>query len=208
MAKLTVTTFVTMDGVMQAPGAPQEDASGGFSHGGWVHPFADEKFGAFIVEVFGRAGAFLLGRGTWQIFASHWPRVTDPNDPVAVALNRLPKYVASRTLGGVDWKPSTLIRDVPAEVTRLKQQVAGELQVHGSPGLIQTLLQHELIDELNLLTFPVVLGSGKRLFGDGTVPSRFELARTQVTGTGALISVFRRAGRPGYGSFALPEEAA
>ncbi len=208
MARLTVTSFVTMDGVMQAPGAPEEDASGGFSHGGWVHPYADEKFGAFIVEVFGRAGAFLLGRGTWQIFASHWPRVTDPNDPVAAALNRLPKYVASRTLDRADWKPTTIVRDVPAEVARLKRTLAGELQVHGSPGLIQTLLTHELVDELNLLTFPIVLGSGKRLFGAGAVPSRFELARTQVTDMGAVINVFRRAGRPGYGSFALPEEAA
>lgn len=205
MTKLTMTSFVTLDGVMQAPGGPGEDESGGFTHGGWVHPFAeaDEEFGRFIMEIFARASAFLLGRGTYQIFASHWPRVTDPNDPVAVALNTLPKYVASRTLARVEWNPSTLIRDVPAEVARLKQRVNGELQVHGSPGLAQTLLQHELIDELNLLTFPIILGSGKRLFGGGTVPTRFELVASHSTGAGAVLSTYRRTGRPKYGSFAL-----
>ena len=159
MAKLTMTSFVTLDGVMQAPGAPQEDQSGGFSHGGWVHPFDDEKFGQFMVEVFGRAGAFLLGRGTWQIFASYWPRHDDPKDPIATSLNALPKYVASRTLDRLDWRPSTLVRDVPTEVAKLKQQVSGELQVHGSPGLAQTLLKHEL--------------AGTRTTGKGVVITTF-----------------------------------
>ena len=205
MAKLTVTSFVSIDGVMQAPGGPTEDRSGGFAHGGWVIPHFDEGLGGFMVEVFGRAGAFLLGRATWQIFAGHWPRVTDPMDPIALALNKFPKYVASRTLERADWSGSTIIRDVPGEVARLKAGPGtGELQVHGSPGLAQTLLRHGLIDELHLLTFPVLLGSGKKLFGAGTVPTAFELAGTQATGTGVVISSYRRTGRPSYGQVDSP----
>ena len=205
MPKLTMTAFVTLDGVMQAPGGPTEDPSGGFEHGGWVVPYFDGKFGEFMVAVFARAGAFLLGRGTWQIFAGHWPRVTDPMDPIALALNKFPKYVASRTLERADWSGSIIIRDVPGEVARLKAGPGtGELQVHGSPGLAQTLLQHGLIDELHLLTFPVVLGSGKKLFGAGTVPTAFELAGTQATGTGVVISSYRRTGRPSYGQVDSP----
>jgi dihydrofolate reductase len=204
MPKLTMTAFVTLDGVMQAPGGPGEDESGGFTHGGWVHPFADATFGQFMAEVFARAGAFLLGRGTYQIFAGHWPRVTDPGDPIATALNTLPKHVASRTLATAGWSNCSLIRDVPAEVAHLKQQGGtAELQVHGSPGLAQTLLQHHLLDELNLLTFPVILGTGKKLFGSGAVPTAFELAETRATGSGAVISTYRLTGRPRYGSFAL-----
>jgi len=205
MPKLTMTAFVTLDGVMQAPGGPQEDMSGGFAHGGWVVPYFDAKFGEFMVGIFARAGAFLIGRGTYQIFAGHWPHVTDRDDAIAMALNTLPKYVASRTLASVEWKGSTLVRDVPAEVARLKAAPgAGELQVHGSPGLAQTLLQHELIDELHLLTFPVVLGSGKKLFGAGTVPTAFELAATEATAAGGVISSYRRTGRPTFGLVGSP----
>jgi dihydrofolate reductase len=205
MPKLTMTAFVTLDGVMQAPGGPQEDVSGGFSHGGWVVPFFDQAFGEFMSGVFARPSAFLLGRGTYQIFAGHWPKVTDPNDVVAAKLNRLPKFVASRTLATVDWKGSTLVRDVPAEVARLRAAPGdGELQVHGSPGLAQTLLQHQLIDELHLLTFPIILGRGKRLFGDGTVPTAFELAATRATSAGVVISSYRRTGKPTYGSVPPP----
>jgi dihydrofolate reductase len=205
MPRLTMTAFVTLDGVMQAPGGPQEDVSGGFAHGGWVVPHFDAKFGEFMVGVFARAGAFLIGRGTYRIFAGHWPRVTDPSDAIAAALNQLPKYVASRTLSTVEWKGSTLVRDVPAAVARLKAApVPGELQVHGSPGLAQTLLQHELIDELHLLTFPVILGSGKKLFGTGTVPTAFELAATQTTASGVVIGSYRRIGRPTYGRVGSP----
>jgi dihydrofolate reductase len=206
MSQLTLTTFVTLDGVMQAPGGPREDRSGAFLHGGWVMPHVDETFGRFMVDVFSRAGAFLLGRGTYEIFAGHWPRVTDPADPIAGALNRLPKYVASRTLARVDWNGSVLLRDVRTEVPRLKRMEGGDLQVHGSPGLAQTLLEYELVDEIHLLQFPVVLGTGKRLFGTGTLPTAFELVATRATEKGVVISTYRPSGRPTYGSAELPEQ--
>lgn len=205
MARLTVTSFVSLDGVMQAPGGPREDRSGGFLTGGWVVPYIDDDFGKFIVEVFSRAGAFLLGRGTYEIFASHWPKVTDPADPVAGALNRLPKHVASRTLGGLPWGPGSVVRDVRREVERLKAREGGELQVHGSPGLVQTLLENELVDELHLLRFPVVLGRGKLLFGSGAIPARFELGGSRTTSKGVVIASYRAAGRPDFGEVGLED---
>jgi dihydrofolate reductase len=203
MSKLTITTFVTLDGVMQAPGGPQEDPAGAFEHGGWLVPYADADMGSFMTEVFDRADAFLLGRGTYQIFAGHWPRVTDANDPIASRLNSLPKHVASRTLGRVDWNNSALLRDVTGETQALKGRYARELQVHGSAGLIQTLIAHDLADELNVLVYPLILGKGKRLFETGAVPTAFELVRSRVTGKGVVIGTYRRVGRPTYGSFAL-----
>jgi dihydrofolate reductase len=203
MSKLTMTTFLTLDGVMQAPGAPKEDPSGAFSHGGWLVPYADADMGRFMTEVFARAGAFLLGRTTYEIFAAHWPRVADPTDPIAAALNKLPKHVASKTLAKVEWTNASLVRDVAGEVAALKEKYAGELQVHGSAGLAQSLLQHDLVDELNLLVYPVVLGAGKRLFGSGAAPAAFELVNSRTTSRGVMIGIYRRAGRPTYGSFAL-----
>jgi dihydrofolate reductase len=200
MPRLVVTSFVTVDGIMQAPGGPQEDRSGGFLHGGWVMPLFDDALGAFMTGVFDRAGAFLLGRGTYDIFASYWPKVTDPADPIASRLNRLPKYVASRTLTRSDWGGTIFVRDVPPEVERLKRgDLPGELQVHGSPGLIQTLLAYELVDELNLIQFPVVLGTGKRLFGPGAVPTAFQLVASRATPKGVVISTLRPSGRPAAG---------
>jgi dihydrofolate reductase len=201
--KLTVTTFLTLDGVYQAPGAPNEDRDGGFQHGGWVVPHFDDAMFGFINDVFTRADAFVLGRRTYEIFASHWPRVTDENDPVASALNRLPKYVASRTLKRADWRGSTVIGDVVKEVTELTRRYPREIQVHGSGELVQTLLANELVDELNLLLFPLVLGTGKRLFGSGAVPAAFTLAGTRSTSTGVVISTYRRAGKPTYGAVGL-----
>lgn len=201
MAKLTVTTFLTLDGVMQAPGGKGEDPSGGFAHEGWLVPHADAVFGGFMTEVFDRADAFLLGRGTYQIFAAHWPRVTDPADPIATKLNALPKHVASRTLKEAAWNNSSLVRDAAAEVAALKARYPRELQVHGSPGLLQTLIAHDLVDEYNLLLFPVALGSGKRLFGSGTVPAAMKLAGTRTTSTGVIIATWRRAGKPAVGTF-------
>jgi dihydrofolate reductase len=205
MGILTVTTFVTLDGVMQAPGAPEEDKAGGFKHGGWSFPYSsvDADFGEFMMGVFDKPEAFLLGRITYQIFTGHWPRVTDPADPIAAKLNALPKYIASRTLAKAEWNNSTIIRDVASEVGKLKQQYRGEVQVHGSAGLLQTLLSHDLIDAFNVLTHPIVLGSGKRLFGEGAVPSTLKLISSQACKSGIVMSRYERAGKPTYGSFAL-----
>jgi dihydrofolate reductase len=201
--KLTVTSFVTLDGVYQAPGGPNEDRDGGFRHGGWVVPYFDDDMFGFINDVFTRADAFILGRRTYEIFASHWPRVTDENDPVAFALNRLPKYVASRTLKHADWRGTTITRDIVKEAAELKRRHAREVQVHGSGELIQTLLTNELVDELNLLLFPVVLGTGKRLFGSGAVPAAFAPAGTRTTSTGVVITTYRLKGKPTYGAVGL-----
>jgi dihydrofolate reductase len=204
--KLTLTTFLTLDGVMQAPGAPTEDPSGNFKHGGWLVPYADADMGQIVTKAFAEADAFLLGRKTYQIFAAHWPRVTDPADPVATALNRLPKYVASRTLAKAEWHNSTVIRgDIAREVAELKRRYAREIQVHGSGDLAQALLANDLVDELRLWLYPVVLGSGKRLFGSGAVPAALELVTTNTTSTGVVVNTYRRAGKPAYGSFALDQ---
>jgi dihydrofolate reductase len=203
MPKLTMTTFLTLDGVMQAPGGAGEDPSGGFKHEGWVVPYFDEDGGKFMAEVFGRADAFLLGRGTYQIFAAHWPRVTDANDPIASKLNALPKHVVSKTLERADWHNATIVRDIVGDAARLKARYPRELQVHGSPGLAQTLLAHDLVDELHLIQFPVVLGSGKRLFGPTAAPTAFKLLATRRTGSGVIINTYARAGKPTYGTFML-----
>jgi dihydrofolate reductase len=206
MGKLTMTTFVSLDGVMQAPGGPDEDTSGGFTHGGWQFPYADEEFGRFITGIFDAADAFLLGRTTYEIFAAYWPRVTDPADPVASRLNRLPKYVASNRLEKAEWHDTTILRgDVVAQIADLKRRYANEIQIHGSRGLAQTLLQHDVIDEYRLLINPVVLGHGKRLFEPGAAPRALELVESRTTSTGVVICIYRPAGKPKYGSFALQE---
>ncbi|TVT76240.1 MAG: dihydrofolate reductase [Denitromonas halophila] len=203
MAELTLTTFLSLDGVMQAPGGPAEDTRGNFTHGGWLVPHADADMGATMVDIFARADAFLLGRKTYDIFAAHWPRVTDRDDPVASKLNTLPKFVASRAYRQFDWHNSTAVADVVQTVADLKQRLAGEVQVHGSGDLAQTLIAHDLIDEYRLLVFPVLLGAGKRLFGAGTAPATLRLVRSHTTGKGTVISVYRRAGTLETGSFAL-----
>ncbi|MFE0176909.1 dihydrofolate reductase family protein [Streptomyces sp. NPDC059002] len=201
--KLTFTQFLTLDGVFQAPGGPDEDRSGGFEHGGWSVPYGDDDFGAFITEVFDQADAFLLGRGTYEIFAGYWPQHTDPADPVASRLNSLPKYVASTTLTGVDWHDSHIIgrHDLVKDVISLKERPGRELQMHGSGNLARSLLAHDLIDTLHLVTFPVVLGTGKRLFEEGALPTAFRLARSRATSTGVVISTYGRGGRPEYGTY-------
>ena len=200
--KLTLTTFVTLDGIMQSPGAPNEDSSGGFREGGWLVPFHDGQAGDLVVEQFASADAFLLGRGTYEIFAGHWPRVTDPDDLIARSLNRLPKYVVSTTLHEPTWSGTTVITDdVVNRIRGLKDQPGRDLQVHGSHGLAQTLIRHQLIDEYRLWVYPLVLGRGKRLFGAGTVATTFSRVDTRFTTTGVAVHTYRPSGTPSHGAF-------
>src|SRR5215207_5000726 len=175
MRKLAVSTFLTLDGVMQAPGGPEEDPTGGFTHGGWSVNYWDELMGQAMGEAMSRPFDLLLGRKTYEIFAAHWPYATD--QPAADVLNSATKYVASTTLDAVEWQNSILLEgDVAEAVSRLKEEEGPEIQVHGSGNLIQTLLEHDLVDEYRLWTFPVVLGTGKRLFADGAIPGALKLA--------------------------------
>ena len=200
--KLTMTTFLSLDGVIQGPGAPDEDRSDGFDQGGWLVPYADEDMMKFVAQWFAAADAFLLGRKTYEIFAAYWPHVTDPNDPIAGKLNSRPKYVASKTLDRVEWNGSTLIKsEVAQEVAKLKARPGNELQVHGSANLVQTLMRHNLIDEYRFWVYPVILGRGKRLFMEGSGASALKLVATKTTSTGVLVNTYVPAGTPKYGSF-------
>jgi dihydrofolate reductase len=200
--RLTLHTFLTLDGVMQAPGGPEEDPSSGFTHGGWAFPFDDEDFGAAITGWFAGAGAFLLGRHTYEIFSGYWPKITDPENPVAAKLNALPKYVASTTLTSADWAGTTVLSgDVLTEVARLKEQPGGELQIHGSGALAHALIDADLIDEYRLLLFPVHLGSGKKLFRDGAKAASLRLLTSSVSSTGVVIATYEPAGPVQYGSY-------
>ena len=178
MRKIAVNTFLTLDGVMQAPGGPGEDPSGGFTHEGWSVNYWDDSMGQIMGEFMGKPFDLLLGRKTYEIFAAHWPHVTD--DPGADALNSAKKHVASRTLKTVDWNNSSLIEgDVAEYVAGLKDQAGPEIQVHGSGNLMQTLIKHDLIDEFQLMIFPILLGTGKRLFARRHNPRRAEARRQQ-----------------------------
>ncbi len=207
MPDLTITQFLSLDGVCQAPGGPDEDTSGGFTHGGWIWPFADEVSSATVLGNFQKPGAFLLGRKTYDIFASYWPKMTDPNNLIATKFNALPKFVASRTIQPADprlaaWKETTIVRDPVAEIPAIKKSLAakgvtGELQVHGSGLLAQTLLKHGLVDELRLMTYPVILGRGKRFFGgghEGLSPGTLQLVSSKATTKGVVIDIYRPAG--------------
>lgn len=208
MGTLTLTSFVTLDGVYQAPGGPNEDPRDGFEQGGWSVPYGDEDFGRFVNEVFERVDAFLLGRRTYNIFASYWPKVTDPADPVASRLNALPKYVVSAGLKDPEWAGTTVLSgDLGKEVTALKERTDREVQVHGSGALAQSLLALDLVDKVHLLTFPVVLGAGRRLFAEGAVPTAFRHAGGRTTAAGVSIQTYEFAGRPEYGTYELPENA-
>jgi dihydrofolate reductase len=203
MRKVKVTTFLTLDGVMQAPGGPEEDPSGGFTHGGWSVNYWDDRLDQEMAKFMKPPYELLLGRKTYEIFAAYWPHSTEPG---AEDLNNARKHVASRTLRSVDWNNSTLIKgDVPAYVSNLKKESGPEMQVHGSGQLIQTLLEHDLVDEFHLLIFPIVLGSGKRLFAEGTIPAAFKIGDVTSSSTGVIIATCQRAGAVKHGSFA-PEE--
>jgi dihydrofolate reductase len=202
--RLTVTTFVTLDGVMQCPGGPDEDGTG-FEYGGWSVPYGDEDFGKFMAAVFVNAEAFLLGRKTYEIFAGYWPHVTDENDPIATQLNRLPKHVVTSTLTDLGWHNSTRLGgDLVGAVSRLKAQPGNELQVHGSGQLAQALIEHGLVDEYRLLIFPVILGAGRQLFPRTPVTAALHLADSRTTAAGVTILTLRPAGQATFGSYALP----
>jgi dihydrofolate reductase len=203
MRELIVNTFLTLDGVMQAPGGPEEDPSGGFEHGGWSFGYWDEHMGQVMDGSMSKPFELLLGRKTYEIFAAHWP-YTD--EPPAELFNSITKYVASTTRKELEWQNSKLIEgDVPAAVRALKEQDGSELQVHGSANLIQTLLEHGLIDEFRIWVFPLVLGTGKRLFDGGTVPAGVELTSSQVSSTGVIMATYRSGAEIKYGSFAAEE---
>jgi len=194
MRDLAILTFLTLDGVMQAPVQPEEDPSGGFKHGGWSVNYWDEVMEQVMEEAMAAPYDLLLGRKTYEIFAAHWPHAG--NDPHANKLNNATKFVATSTLSKLEWTNSMRITgDIAAEVSRLKDQDGPLLQVHGSWQLIQTLLSHELVDEFRLWTFPLVVGPGKRLFGQGTVPTGLTLVKTKTTSNGVMMTIYRRTGK-------------
>lgn len=207
MSKLIATTFLSLDGVYQGPGGTEEDPSGGFDLGGWVTPFYEEGMADLAEEWISRARAFLLGRRTHDIFAAHWPKVTDPADPLASRLNGLPKHVVSRTLTTSPWSGASIVDgDVVESVRELKSKPGGEIQVHGSGALMQTLIAHDLVDEYRLWLFPVVLGKGRRLFPDGVLPKKFEHVESRHTAAGVTVLVLRPAGNPEFDTFRLVAE--
>jgi dihydrofolate reductase len=202
MRRLIVSTFLTLDGVMQAPGGPGEDDSGGFAHGGWSVNYWDQRMNEVMGKAMSAPFDLVLGRKTYDIFAAHWPRV--PDEQGGGPLNNATKYVASRTNPDLAWRNSVLIEgDAAAGIADLKAGDGPELQVHGSGDLIQTLLRHRLVDEFRLWVFPVVLGWGKRLFGDGAIPAGLTLLDSTVSTTGVVIGTYAPAGELVTGSFAL-----
>jgi dihydrofolate reductase len=198
MRKIIVLTFITLDGVMQGPGGPTEDTSGNFTYGGWTVPYFDEFLGGIMAEQMSKPFDLLLGRKTFEIFASYWP----DHEEEGPGINQATKYVASNTLTEHEWRKSVFLSgDVVEEIKKLKGQDGPDLQVHGSGNLIQTLLEHDLVDEFWLKIFPVTLGMGKRLFGDGTIPASFTLIDAKSSLSGVIIATFKRAGEVKTGSF-------
>lgn len=201
MRKIVVLSFVSLDGVMQAPGGPEEDTSGGFKYGGWTVPYFDDFSGNIMDEQMSMPFDLLLGRKTYDIFASYWP--TQGPSSVAVPFNKATKYVVSGSSPKLTWENSVLIDgDIAAKLKELKQQDGPMLQVHGSGKLIQTLLKNDLVDELWLKIFPVTLGKGKRLFAEGTMPAAFELTESKISPSGVIFANYKRAGKVKTGSFA------
>jgi dihydrofolate reductase len=202
MRRIVSSTFVSLDGVMQAPGGPAEDPTGGFAFGGWTAPYFDEALGAAMGEIFGRPFDLLLGRKTYDIFAAHWPYITDPDDAFAAMFNRITKYVASHSEPKLDWKNSQWLgKDTVAALKKLKGEDGPDLMVQGSSDLLQTLWKAGLVDEFSVLTFPLVLGKGKRLFGEGAIPAGLKLVASRTSPKGVTISTYERAGEIKPGSF-------
>jgi len=200
--KLVLMQFVSLDGVSQGPGSPDEDRSGGFVRGGWFVPFIDATFMQTVTRWIEPADAFLFGRQTYEAFASHWPHVTDPGDPVAKKLNGVPKYVVSKSLRASDWKPTAILsEDIPARVAQIKQQPGREIQIHGSARLAQSLLAAGLIDEVRLAMAPVAIGQGRKLFPEGGAPLGLKLTRLDTTPAGLAIHVYEPAGSPRFGTY-------
>jgi dihydrofolate reductase len=210
MRKLIVLSFITLDNVIQAPGGPEEDPTGGFEHEGWVVGYSDDFLLNVMIKQTSKTFDLLLGRKTYEIFAAHWPYVNADQDPFAAKLNNAKKYVASKTMTKLDWTNSELIKgDVPEGIKRIKEQDGPEIQVHGSSNLVQTLLNHDLVDELWLKIFPVTLGTGKRLFAEGTIPAGFRLLESGISPSGVIVANYERSGDVKMGSFGLetPSEA-
>jgi dihydrofolate reductase len=204
MRRIVIATFTSLDGVMQAPGGPQEDPTGGFAFGGWTAPHFDPALGGAMGEIFGRPFDLLLGRKTYDIFAAHWPHVGDPGDPIAALFNRVTKYVASRSPLRLEWQNSRLLGDdAVAALRQLKSADGPDLLVQGSSDFVQTLWRERLVDEFAVLIFPVLLGHGKRLFGQGTVPAGLKLVRSRSFPTGVIVATYQPDGAVRTGDFQL-----
>jgi dihydrofolate reductase len=200
--RLVLMEFLSLDGVSQAPGGPDEDTSDGFTQGGWLVPHIGDEFLQIVIGWLDAADGFLFGRRTYENFSRDWPAVTDPDNPFAPKLNGLPKYVASQTLTNGEWAPTTILSgDVVSHVAELKEKPGRELQIHGSARLAQSLFDAGLIDELRLVIAPVVLGAGRRLFATGSIPTELRLTRSETTPGGLSIHVYERVGAPTYGTY-------
>lgn len=200
--RLTLTEFLSLDGVAQGPGAPDEDTSDGFTQGGWFVPHLDDEFVRLAASWLSTADALLFGRRTYDNFSRDWPNITDPDDPFADTMNGLPKYVASHRLATADWAPTTILSgDIPGQVSELKRLPGRELQIHGSARLAQSLLAAGLIDELRLVIAPVVVGNGRRLFPEGGASAGLRLLHSETTPGGLAVHVYESAGRPRYGTY-------
>ena len=206
MRNVLAAAFVSLDGVMQAPGGPEEDPTGGFQDGGWTANYWDDVIGDVMGGIFSQPYELLLGRKTYEIFAAHWPHI--PNDPFAEALTNAKKYVATSSRAPLKWKNSVAIHDVPTDVSRLKREDGPTLLTQGSSQLLQTLLKHDLIDRFQVLIYPLVLGKGKRLFGNGTIPTALKLLDSKISPSGVTILTYERAGMIKPGSFALENPSA
>lgn len=196
MRKIFVLEFITLDGVIQAPGGPEEDTSGNFKYGGWTVPYFDEESGKEMGKQMKKTFGLLLGRKTYEIFAGYWPEHADGWPGV----NKIPKYVVSKTLINPTWENSLVLKDIK-QLKKLKSSKGPDLQVYGSANLIQSLMEHDLVDEFWLKIFPITLGTGKRLFDKGTIPSSFKLVYSKITPSGVIFASYKRAGKVKTGSF-------